>query len=150
MPRVERLILGLSLCVLPGFVAVIPVFAQSTVVQEVTIESKMTRPQAQAIIQELAVSTYGIGRPDFERRLADLNEWIETGTSKGWLSAEQAGAFKAEANRLTDFLVKNSLPNGDLSTAANNTLEKQLNILSADLSSTMTRNVEVAGMQQAM
>lgn len=147
MPRINTLMLGLSLCVLPGFVAVIPVFAQDRILQQVTIESRMSRPAAaRQIIEES--TTYGIGKPDFERRISDLNDWIDLGMSKGWLTAESAGAFKNEANRLTDFLAAHSLPNGDLSVSANNMLEKQLNILCADLSSTMSSSGQVAGLQQ--
>ncbi len=148
MPRISSILLGLSLCVLPSFVAVIPVFAQDKIIREVTVESKMSRPQAALqIIEESA--TYGIGAPDFERRISDLNGWIEMGISKGWLSAASAAQFKSEATRLNDFLSSHMLPNGQLSESANNMLEKQLNVLSADLSSTMSGAGQVAGLQQA-
>lgn len=147
MPRMNTLMLGLSLCVLPGFVAVIPVFAQDRIIQQTTIESKVSRPAAvRQIIEES--TTYGIGKPDFERRIADLNNWIDLGMSKGWLDTDRAAAFKSEANRLSDFLAAHCLPNGQLSVSANNMLEKQLNILSADLSSTMSGAGSVAGLQQ--
>lgn len=145
MPRVNTLMLGLSLCVLPGFVAVIPVFAQETILQQVTVESKISRPAAVSIIEEFTT----LGKPDFERRISDLNAWIDLGMSKGWLTADRAAAFKSEANRLTDFLSAQTLPNGALSVSANNMLEKQLNVLSADLSTTMTNSGgQVAGLQQ--
>ncbi len=147
MPRVNTLMLGLSLCVLPGFVAVIPVFAQDMIIQQTTVESKMSRPAAvHRTIEES--TTYGIGKPDFERRISDLNAWIDLGISKVWLTADRASAFKSEINRLSDFLASHSLPTGELSVSANNMLEKQLNILSADLSSTMSASGQVAGLQQ--
>lgn len=146
MPRISAL-LGL-MCVLPGFVAVIPVFAQDRIIQQVTVESKMSRPRAIQKFTELTAS-YAIGKPDFERRIADLNAWVDMGLSRGWLSAASAATFKSEASRLNDFLTSHTLPNGELSTSANNMLEKQLNILSADLSSTMSGAGSVAGLQQA-
>lgn len=147
MPRISSILLGLSLCVLPSFVAAIPVFAQDRIIREVTVESKMTRPQAaQQIVVESA--TYGIGAPDFERRISDLSAWVDMGLAKGWLTAASAAQFKAEATRLADFLSSHTLPNGQLSTSANNMLEKQLNVLSADLSSTMSGAGQVAGLQQ--
>jgi|GEM_PF-6659658 len=147
MQRVNTLMLGLSLCVLPGFVAAIPVFAQDRVIQEITIESKMSRPAAVRSFIE-SITTYGMGKPDFERRIVDLNAWIDLGLSKGWLDTVRAGAFKSETSRLTDFLSTHTLPNGDLSRSVNDTMEKQLNILSADIASTMAGAGQVAGLEQ--
>lgn len=147
MLRVNTLMFGLSLCVLPGFVAAIPVFAKDRVIQEIIIESKISRPVAVRRLMEVH-TIYAMGKPDFEKRIADLNSWIELGVSKGWLDRVRAGAFKSETARLTDFLSTHTLPDGYFTRSVNDTMEKQLNILSADIATTMSGTAQVAGLEQ--
>ena len=101
----------------------------------------------QVIIKRAPVATFKttevmtshlMGQPDFEERLDNINNSINMGLDRGWLTAGQAALFMDRSNRLRDFLSLRSLPVGILDRSSNNEMEKSVNRLSADLSTTMS------------
>lgn len=130
MTDIKRVSLAL---IAPMLIAsVLPAQAEETVFKRTTVieSSGRTSPNGASSISVESSKTYTL---KFKERINNLNQQNDTALSKGWITSDEHGNFKAELDRLTGVEAKieaAGFPKADV-----DDLEKQVTKVNADLSS---------------